>query len=180
VGPRWIAAAVAFVIGGAIAVPVVGAVSDRAEGPPAFADAATVRRDYVHDWIAWRRAPLTYEETTERDDGSHTSKETVVVSQAFPRRTVLDGALRSESVERDDAVDTEVADLRARTTGAHPSYRLSEIGDGCYRLRHLVSEPRPPWGELTDRCFDRRTELLRREVRTDSRLVITTSRVPSG
>lgn len=65
----------------------------------------------------------------------------------------------------DEDVATEVAALRTQVAGPSPVYAVEDIGDGCFALAQLRSEPRAAFGTEARFCFDEATGAP-----TDSRL----------
>ena len=57
----------------------------------------------------------------------------------------------------DEDVATEVAALRTQVAGPSPVYAVEEIGDGCFALAQLRSEPRAAFGTEARFCFDEAT-----------------------
>ncbi len=57
----------------------------------------------------------------------------------------------------DEDVATEVAALRTQVAGPTPVYAVEEIGDGCFALAQLRSEPRAAFGTEARFCFDEAT-----------------------
>ena len=191
---------IAVLVGCVAAIAVVGVGTAPDAGDAAIDTTAHAKSDFLHRWERWRRAPLRYTETTERRSGADHLAATVAVVQRFPDRIVHDGTDVSARVDgrqigcsssRDNpvsCVDNGAFDAEAQlrdeldeysdlTDGPSATYRLTDRGDGCFRLRHLVTEFRPRWGDRTDICFDAATGAVVSETLTTGALTITTTRV---
>lgn len=157
-----------------------------AEEPPGGEPTPAARRAELLDrWERWRRAPLTFREVTVRSAGERSSEEEALVAQRFPDRVVWTGGSASGRVggrgvgcdvgppprchdagpsDADAELAVELDELRAATSGPDPAYRLSTLGEGCFRLRLVRDEVRPAFGSRLDVCFDDESGVLRREV----------------
>lgn len=174
----------ALLVGAVAALLTVGVVLAPEDEPRSNTD---VRQEFIDRWEAWRRLPVSYVEETTRRSGDDSTTERVDVAQRFPDQIVHNGRQVSARLDSrlvgcgpddagvvtcldnggyrpDDELEIELDRFRDETAGAQPTYRLSSLGSGCYRLRLLVEEFRPRWGDRLDVCFDERG-VVRREVR---------------
>ncbi|MFN8049843.1 MAG: hypothetical protein U0Q22_00185 [Acidimicrobiales bacterium] len=188
-------------VGAALAVGLSLALSDSSHGDDA-AERASARTELLRRWEEWRRAPLRFSESVDRRSGEQHLSQRVTVAQRFPDRVVRDGSSVSARVggrsigcgpdaqRQPVCVDNgpydatadlaaELSQLRRLTSGATPTYSVSSIGRSCFRLRHLVTELRPPWGDRTDYCFAAGGALTR-ETEVVGALTITTRRTGIG
>lgn len=153
--------------------------------------------ELLQRWERWRRAPVAFREVSVRSAGDRTHREEVVVGQRFPDRLVRDGGsvsariggrsvgcvdapvVRCDDAGRFDAaaaLAAELDDLARATTGHDPSYRLSDLGRGCFRLRLVRHDLRPAFGSRTDLCFDEATGVVHREVSVVDGITLTVRR----
>jgi hypothetical protein len=65
----------------------------------------------------------------------------------------------SKAAPFDDVVADDVAVVRSYVGGADPLYTVVQDGR-CFSLRRTRYDPRPPYGESAQLCFDRRTGAL--------------------
>jgi len=192
----------AVAVGGLVAAAlfvVVGGDEPRRPGP-----AADTEQTFLDRWESWRRAPASFAERVERRRGGQVVVEGgAAVVQRFPDSLVrtggqvsarLDGRLigcRLPDREVASCADTggfdpveelrlELDDIRSQISGADAAYRVSDLGGGCFRLRHLVDEVRPRFGDRTDYCFDAKTLVVVREERVENDLTIVTTRSDVG
>lgn len=63
-----------------------------------------------------------------------------------------------------EVVSGEVARLRDQVLGPGRIYNVTDLGDGCFRLRLVRPIPAPPYGELAQLCFDHATGALAESV----------------
>ena len=139
-------------------------------------------------WRRARAATFTSEGTFHREANGATIDDVVVVVQRPPDRLTLgfgswdgvvggkrvtcrrdgrsgpwaacDGMGEGEVASTDEA---EIARLRELVDLTDPTYRVSELDEGCFRLR-LVADVRftPEYGNRTEVCFDPATGAMRR------------------
>jgi hypothetical protein len=64
-------------------------------------------------------------------------------------------------VDYDAAVANEVAAWRTAITGDKPAYAIDSSRDGCFELRLVGSLVDPPYGDLSQVCFDDATGAMR-------------------
>ena len=188
----------AALVGALIAVAVFVVMPDEKAARPE--SIAAVRSDLERRWERWRRTTAAFTETTVRTSGEQELVADAEIAQRFPDRVVRDGDDISaevdgrqigcsvagmsppECLDSGPAADAEarladeLAEFRSLTGGSTPAYRLSRTDAGCFRLRHLVEEFRPRWGDRLDLCFDDRTGVLRTEVTTIGPLTISVAR----
>lgn len=159
----------------------------------------SVRSDLLERWDRWRRSTVAFTETTTRTSGSEKLTDDAEIAQRFPDRIVRDGddisaeiggrqigcsttdsapaqCFDSGSADPEERVVAELDELRTLTEGAAAPYRLSRTDASCFRLRHVVQEPRPRWGDRLDLCFDDRTGVVRSEVTVIGPLTISVAR----
>lgn len=191
----------AALVGALVAVGVFAVLPDR--GPKPTESISAVRSDLLEHWERWRRAAVTFTESSVRTSGSQKLADRADIAQRFPDRIVRDGDDISAEIDgraigcsvggsepprcldggpADPAAQlaSEMREFRTLTEGARPNYRVSRTGASCFRLRHLVQEVRPRWGDQLDLCFDDRTGVLRSEVTTTGPLTISVTRSDVG
>ena len=191
----------ALAVGGLVAAGlfvVAGGDEPRRPGP------ADPEQTFLDQWESWRRAPASFTERVERRRGGQVVVEGgAAVVQRFPDSVVrtggqvsarLNGRLigcRLSDREGASCADTggfdpveelrlELDDIRSQIVGVDAAYRVSDLGGGCFRLRHLVEAFRPRFGERTDYCFDAGTLVVVREERVENGLTIVTTRSDVG
>jgi hypothetical protein len=64
-------------------------------------------------------------------------------------------------VDYNREVATEIAAWRTAIVGENPPYAIDESGDGCFELRLVGTLVDPPYGELSQVCFDEATGAMR-------------------
>ena len=161
--------------------------------------AASVQSDFLRRWEAWRRATASFTERTTRVAGSRELTSTVGISQRFPDRIVRDGpdlsahlggrlvgctvrtggasvCVDNGGYRPDDELATEIVAWRESVGGDDASYRLSRAAPGCFRARHIGSDPRPRWGDRFDVCFDATSGVATSEVTVTGAITISVRR----
>lgn len=190
-----------MVVGGVAAVLVFRS-SFLTPAEPAFgASNRQAAAEFAERWEKWRRATAVFTETTERSSGEQRLSEEARIAQRFPDRVVRVGGDVSARIggrlvgcseatasaealcvdnggyEPDRELGLELDEITELTTGEAPRYRVSFLPDaGCFRLRHMVTEFRPYWGDQADICFDTTTGVVLSETTITGDLTVSVVR----
>lgn len=170
---------------GALAAAGAVTIASAPTEAPAPAERGRVLADFSQRWETWRRLATRYTETVERVSGDRRLEQTADVVQRFPDRVIGDGdtvngriagrrigcvvtdsgpsCVDNGPVDAEAELAAELDEFERLTGGQQATYRLSDLGDSCYRFRHVVPEFRPRWGDRTDICFDDGTGVVTRE-----------------
>ena len=154
--------------------------------------------DLLVRWETWRRAELSYTETSVRSSESADLTQRVEVAQRFPDLVVRDGddisarvdgrllgcavvggvteCVDNGSFRPDEELRLELDELRRLTSGPGAPYSLTRLGRSCFVLEHRGAGAFPERGDSERLCFDVATGVLSEEVRTVGGLTLTTGR----
>lgn len=179
---RLTAALAAGLVLGALVVVGVWMVADDDDGSDEPSQEVLVE-ELTAVWTRWREGTTAvYEERLERTDADgdvqyvevvdvyRVGEDALIVSDAAGRiNGALDGQGISCGLDPDDrncyvegeyvegqALDAELRDLRESVLD-RKTYRLSDIGGGCWRLRRIRDVVSPVWGDQIDLCYDQAT-----------------------